>query len=152
MRLSAVVVADWSLSLSLFLTSRTRRRWRALRSQRRCERRRRARPFLDVGILPCAFLSTRSGSGTSRIHTAANTTTQSTRRPRTLRSFLSPHALSALHRLTNTIELPVLLVGGESAGSVAEIRYLHAKGELNRLVSRRGAKVDGAKKKKGRKH
>jgi len=57
-----------------------------------------------------------------------------------------------IHRLTSTVDLPVLLVGGETVGSVAEIRYLHAKGELQRIISRSGAQIDGGKKKKGRKH
>ncbi|THH22140.1 hypothetical protein EUX98_g8237 [Antrodiella citrinella] len=57
-----------------------------------------------------------------------------------------------LHRLTNTVDLPILLVGGHTVGSVAEIRYLHAKGELQRLIGRSGAQIDGGKKKKGRKH
>ncbi|KAH8093875.1 hypothetical protein BXZ70DRAFT_897020 [Cristinia sonorae] len=55
-------------------------------------------------------------------------------------------------RLTTSIDLPILLIGGKTIGSVAEIRYLHAKGELQRIISRTGAQVDGGKKKKGRKH
>jgi len=57
-----------------------------------------------------------------------------------------------LHRLTSTTELPILLVGGQTVGSIEEIRYLYKKGDLARLISRHGAVVDGGKKKKGRKH
>ncbi|KAI0786798.1 hypothetical protein C8Q75DRAFT_720689 [Abortiporus biennis] len=57
-----------------------------------------------------------------------------------------------LHRLTRSTDLPILLVGGQKAGSTTEIRYLNAKGELQRMISKAGAVVDGGKKKKGRKH
>ncbi|KAI0071786.1 hypothetical protein K474DRAFT_1606324 [Panus rudis PR-1116 ss-1] len=57
-----------------------------------------------------------------------------------------------LYRLTSTSDLPILLIGGKTLGSIPEIRYLHSKGELARMISRAGGIVDGAKKKKGRKH
>ena len=57
-----------------------------------------------------------------------------------------------LYRLTSVLDLPILLIGGHTIGSIPEIRYLHQKGELARLISRAGGIVDGAKKKKGRKH
>ncbi|CAL1706773.1 unnamed protein product [Somion occarium] len=57
-----------------------------------------------------------------------------------------------LHRLTSTSDLPILLIGGHTIGSIPEIRYLYAKGELSRMINRAGGIVDGAKKKKGRKH
>lgn len=57
-----------------------------------------------------------------------------------------------LFRLTSTSDLPILLIGGHTIGSIPEIRYLHSKGELARMISRAGGIVDGAKKKKGRKH
>ena len=57
-----------------------------------------------------------------------------------------------LQRLTGEPELPLLLVGGKTVGTMQEIRYTYTKGELARLVSKAGAVVDGVKKKKGRKH
>ncbi|KAJ3481741.1 hypothetical protein NLI96_g7456 [Meripilus lineatus] len=57
-----------------------------------------------------------------------------------------------LFRLTSTKELPILLVGGHTVGSVPEIRYLNTKGDLKTMITRAGAVIDGGKKKKGRKH
>lgn len=57
-----------------------------------------------------------------------------------------------LHRLTGTDELPLLLIGGKVIGSAQEVRYMHSKGDLARAITKAGAIVDGAKKKKGRKH
>lgn len=57
-----------------------------------------------------------------------------------------------LFRLTSTSELPILLIGGRTVGSIQELRYLNTKGELRRMISNAGAVVDGAKKKKGKKH
>ncbi|KAJ7594436.1 hypothetical protein C8J56DRAFT_778295 [Mycena floridula] len=53
-----------------------------------------------------------------------------------------------IHRLTSTTELPVLLIGGKSVGSMAEIRALHKSGELQQLVSEAGAVINGAKRRK----
>ncbi|EMD37672.1 hypothetical protein CERSUDRAFT_114315 [Gelatoporia subvermispora B] len=57
-----------------------------------------------------------------------------------------------LFRLTSTSELPILLIGGRTVGSMQEIRYLRNKGELQRMISDAGAVIDGAKRKKGKKH
>lgn len=57
-----------------------------------------------------------------------------------------------LARLTHDHELPVLLVAGEPLGTVEELRMLNADGKLAELVTAAGAKVDGKKKKGGRKH
>ncbi len=59
---------------------------------------------------------------------------------------------SVLHRLTGEPELPLLLVGGQTVGTLQEIRYMNSKGDLARKMNEAGAVVDGAKKKKGRKH
>ena len=59
---------------------------------------------------------------------------------------------SLLHRLTGETELPVLLVGGRTVGTIQEVRYLNSKGELGRKIQAAGAVLDGLKKKKGRKH
>lgn len=57
-----------------------------------------------------------------------------------------------LFRLTDTTELPILLVGGKTVGTVQEILYMHQKGDLSRKIAEAGAIIDGVKKKKGRKH
>lgn len=63
------------------------------------------------------------------------------------------HVLKALlQRLTGDSELPVLLVGGSRVGTMQEIRYMYTKGDLARKITNAGAIIDGAKKKKGRKH
>ncbi|KAH9858493.1 hypothetical protein C2E23DRAFT_717194 [Lenzites betulinus] len=59
--------------------------------------------------------------------------------------------VSLLFRLTSTAELPILLVGGHTVGSAKEVRYLAAKGELQRLITDAGGVVDGARKKKAKK-
>ncbi|KAI0335154.1 hypothetical protein GY45DRAFT_987328 [Cubamyces sp. BRFM 1775] len=56
-----------------------------------------------------------------------------------------------LYRLTSTNELPILLIGGRTVGSPREIRYLAAKGELQRLITDAGGVIDGARKKKAKK-
>ncbi|KAI0675376.1 hypothetical protein C8Q78DRAFT_965031 [Trametes maxima] len=56
-----------------------------------------------------------------------------------------------LLRLTSTQELPILLIGGRTVGSSKEIRYLAAKGELQRLITEAGGVIDGARKKKAKK-
>lgn len=57
-----------------------------------------------------------------------------------------------LTRLTSAEDFPILLVGGQTVGTIEEIRYLYKKGDLARLIGRSGAVVDGGKRKKGRKH
>lgn len=57
-----------------------------------------------------------------------------------------------LQRLTGVSELPILLIGGKIIGTAQEVKYMHAKGDLARAITQAGAIVDGAKKKKGRKH
>jgi len=54
-----------------------------------------------------------------------------------------------LHRLTSSTELPVLLIGGKSVGSMAAIRELNESGELATTITNAGSVIDGAKKKKG---
>jgi len=54
-----------------------------------------------------------------------------------------------LHRVTSSTELPLLLIGGKPVGSMADIRKLHASGELAKMVTDAGGVIDGAKKKKG---
>lgn len=55
-----------------------------------------------------------------------------------------------MYRLTGATDMPILLLGGQSAGSIETIRELHTSGQLRTMVSAAGAVVDGAKKKKGR--
>jgi hypothetical protein len=56
-----------------------------------------------------------------------------------------------LFRLTNSTELPILLIGGKPVGSIDTIRELDANGELKALVTHAGAVLDGSKKRrKGR--
>ncbi|KAI0267008.1 hypothetical protein BC834DRAFT_823062 [Gloeopeniophorella convolvens] len=56
-----------------------------------------------------------------------------------------------LYRLTNTTELPILLIGGTPIGSMDAIRELDASGQLKALVTRAGAVLDGSKRRrKGR--
>ncbi|PCH36089.1 hypothetical protein WOLCODRAFT_140219 [Wolfiporia cocos MD-104 SS10] len=62
---------------------------------------------------------------------------------RTDESVLAP----LLYRLTSATELPILLIGGRPIGSMEEIRYLKRKGELQRMITKAGAEIYGAKKK-----
>ncbi|KAI0247292.1 hypothetical protein BJV78DRAFT_1276947 [Lactifluus subvellereus] len=56
-----------------------------------------------------------------------------------------------LFRLTNSTELPILLIGGMPVGSMDTIRELNANGQLKALVTRAGAVLGGSKKhRKGR--
>jgi len=57
-----------------------------------------------------------------------------------------------LARLTGAPALPVLLVGGEYVGTVDAVREMAADGRLQDLITLAGAKIDGQKKKGGRKH
>jgi hypothetical protein len=84
-------------------------------------------------------------------------------------SFLTPHSHSIittnyllppddapvlaplLRRLTESPDLPVLLIGGKSIGSLQQIRTLLESGELQQMVTTAGAVINGGKKKKGRK-
>jgi len=56
-----------------------------------------------------------------------------------------------LFRLTNSTELPILLIGGNSVGSIDTIRQLEADGKLKELVIRAGAIPDSSKKHRARK-
>ncbi|KAG6879657.1 hypothetical protein C0992_000099 [Termitomyces sp. T32_za158] len=49
-------------------------------------------------------------------------------------------------RLTSSLELPVLLIGGRVIGSIEKIRVLEESGELHKLVTASGAVIDGSKK------
>lgn len=53
-----------------------------------------------------------------------------------------------LHRLTSSTDLPLMLIGGKSVGSIAAIRELNESGELHMLITNAGAALDGRKKKK----
>jgi len=53
-----------------------------------------------------------------------------------------------IHRLTSTTELPVLLIGGKSVGSMSDIRALHKSGELQKRITEAGAIINGAKRQK----
>ncbi|KAG0707113.1 hypothetical protein DFH29DRAFT_76295 [Suillus ampliporus] len=54
-----------------------------------------------------------------------------------------------LHRLTDSTELPLMLIGGKPVGSMATIRELNESGELQKMIADAGAVFVGAKKKKG---
>lgn len=84
------------------------------------------------------------------------------------RASLCPHLVSLLYsprriadeevlrpllsRLTKSTDIPILLVGGNTLGTMEEMRYLYKKGELARKMNGAGAIVNGGKKKKGRRH
>ncbi|KAG6837843.1 hypothetical protein H0H93_016211 [Arthromyces matolae] len=55
-----------------------------------------------------------------------------------------------LYRLTSSLELPILLVGGAPVGSIDEIRALESSGQLRQMITAAGAVIDGSKK--ARKH
>jgi glutaredoxin-related protein len=56
-----------------------------------------------------------------------------------------------LFRLTNSTELPILLIGGKAVGSMDTIRELHTSGTLRTLVARAGGVLDSSKRtRKGR--
>ena len=57
---------------------------------------------------------------------------------------------SLVRRLTGNSDLPVMLVGGKTVGTIQEIRYMFTKGDLARKMQDAGAVIDGVKKKKGR--
>ena len=56
-----------------------------------------------------------------------------------------------LYRLTSSTSLPILLIGGELAPPMPELRYLKDKGELRRMVEKAGAQYNGARQKKPKK-
>jgi len=58
-----------------------------------------------------------------------------------------------LYRLTSSIELPILLIGGTPVGTVSQISALFESGDLRRIITDAGAIIDGAprKRRKGRK-
>jgi len=56
-----------------------------------------------------------------------------------------------LRRLTNTEDLPVLLIGGKPVGTLPEIRKLHHSGALQTMIKEAGGVIDGGKRKKGKK-
>jgi|SRR5712672_2783307 len=56
-----------------------------------------------------------------------------------------------LFRLTDLTELPILLIGGTSVGSIDNIRQLDADGRLKDLVIKAGAIPDSSKKHRARK-
>ncbi|KAJ7760979.1 hypothetical protein B0H16DRAFT_1369285 [Mycena metata] len=56
-----------------------------------------------------------------------------------------------LARLTQSPELPVLLIGGQPVGSLAQIRTMLASGELQRRVKAAGAVIGGGKRRKNKK-
>jgi hypothetical protein len=52
-------------------------------------------------------------------------------------------------KLTEGQSLPVLIIGGHPITDVEVIRNLNADGTLKKMVSTAGAKIDGARRKKG---
>ncbi|EIN11902.1 hypothetical protein PUNSTDRAFT_62402 [Punctularia strigosozonata HHB-11173 SS5] len=54
-----------------------------------------------------------------------------------------------LLRLTGASSLPVLIVGGHPITDLDVVRKLNADGTLKKMVSTAGAKIDGARRKKG---
>jgi hypothetical protein len=54
--------------------------------------------------------------------------------------------------LTNATALPLVLIGGTPLGGLSELKNLSADGTLPKLIEIAGAKIDGKKKKGGRKH
>lgn len=56
-----------------------------------------------------------------------------------------------IERLTSAHDLPVLLIGGKSAGTIEEIRAMHKSGALQQQMTEAGAVINGARKKKHRK-
>ncbi|KAJ6507274.1 hypothetical protein C8R47DRAFT_966912 [Mycena vitilis] len=56
-----------------------------------------------------------------------------------------------LARLTESTELPVLLIGGKPVGSLAQIREMLASGDLQRLIKSSGAVIGGGKRRKHKK-
>lgn len=59
--------------------------------------------------------------------------------------------LPILQRLTGQQELPILVIGGKVVGSADEVRALEQSGELQKMITAAGSRINGAKKKKGRK-
>jgi len=55
-----------------------------------------------------------------------------------------------IRRLTSVSELPVLIVGGKTLGSLEDIKASAESGELQKLVAASGAVVNGAKRRKHR--
>jgi hypothetical protein len=53
-----------------------------------------------------------------------------------------------LFRLTNSTELPILLIGGKPIGSMDSIRELNADGRLQALAFLAGAGFDDSKKRR----
>ncbi|KAG1895900.1 uncharacterized protein F5891DRAFT_1250520, partial [Suillus fuscotomentosus] len=53
-----------------------------------------------------------------------------------------------LHHLTSSTDLPLVLIGGKSVGSIAAIRELDESSELYMLITNAGAVLDGRQKKK----
>ncbi|KAG5342657.1 hypothetical protein C0989_010625 [Termitomyces sp. Mn162] len=51
-----------------------------------------------------------------------------------------------IRRLTSSLELPVLLIGGKPIGSIEEIRVLERSGELHKMIKSAGAVFDSPKK------
>ncbi|KAJ7782399.1 hypothetical protein DFH07DRAFT_322467 [Mycena maculata] len=56
-----------------------------------------------------------------------------------------------LTRLTASPDLPILLIGGQPMGSIAQIRDLLASGDLKSLIKSSGAVIGGGKRRKHRK-
>ncbi|GJJ06323.1 hypothetical protein Clacol_000514 [Clathrus columnatus] len=57
---------------------------------------------------------------------------------------------SIFQRLLGTDQLPLLLLHGESLGTLSNIHELHSSGQLRKMILTTSAVIDGAKKKKGR--
>jgi hypothetical protein len=57
-----------------------------------------------------------------------------------------------LFRLTSSVDLPILLVGGKPVGTPLQIRSFYRSRDLQRIVANAGAVINGAlSRKKGSK-
>ncbi len=56
-----------------------------------------------------------------------------------------------LARLTSFPELPILLVGGTVVGSTEQVKTLAKSGELQKMITTAGGRIDGQRKKKSKK-
>ncbi|PPQ63679.1 hypothetical protein CVT24_004564 [Panaeolus cyanescens] len=57
-----------------------------------------------------------------------------------------------LQRITGQQELPILIIGGKVVGGADEVRALEKSGDLQKMITAAGSRINGAKKKKHRKH
>lgn len=55
-----------------------------------------------------------------------------------------------IERLTDSEDLPVLLIGGKPVGTIADIRALHKEGKLEEIIKQAGGVINGSRKRKHR--